>query len=143
MDILDRLTNRRELELQLQGKVEAVYLDAEAIARSLKSHVIGQDAICDDVAAQIRRRLALQQRGKPIGIFLFAGPPGAGKTYLAKVLAGELNRKLSHLDMTQYSSGGYAATSLFGSPKGYAGSDTYGKLTAALRDTPNGLVLLD
>jgi hypothetical protein len=92
MDILDRLTNRHELELQLKGKVEAqaIYIDADALARSLKSQVVGQDNICDDVAAQIRRRLALQQRGKPTGVFLFAGPPGAGKTYLGKVLAKEL-----------------------------------------------------
>lgn len=145
MDILDRLTNRQELELQLKGKVdvEAIYIDAEALAQSLKSQVIGQDNTCDDVAAQIRRRLALQQRGKPIGVFLFAGPPGAGKTYLGKVLARALTRKLIHLDMTQYSAAGLAATSLFGSPKGYVGSDSYGKLTSALRDTPDALVLLD
>jgi ATP-dependent Clp protease ATP-binding subunit ClpA len=143
MDILDRLTNRRELEQRLQPQADAVFIDAEALSRSLKSQVIGQDAICDDLAVQIRRRLALQQRGKPLGVFLFAGPPGAGKTYLGKVLAGALERKLTHLDMTQYSSGGHAATSLFGSPKGYLGSDSYGKLTSALRDTPNALVLLD
>ncbi len=67
--------------------------------------VIGQDAICEDLAAQIRRRLALQQRGKPIGVFLFAGHPGTGKTYLGKQLATELGRKLLHLDMTQFSRG--------------------------------------
>ncbi|ARN83010.1 AAA family ATPase [Methylocystis bryophila] len=143
MDVLDRLTNRRELELRLQSKPQAVFIDADALARALKSQVVGQDAICDDVAAQIRRRLALQQRGKPVGVFLFAGPPGAGKTYLGKVLADALDRKLIHLDMTQYSSAGLAATSLFGSPKGYVGSDSYGKLTGALRDTPNAVVLLD
>lgn len=143
MDILDRLTNRQALEKKLEAKVESIFIDADALARTLKSRVIGQDATCDDLAAQIRRRLALQQRGKPVGVFLFAGPPGAGKTYLGKVLASALDRKLVHLDMTQYSSGGHAATSLFGSPKGYAGSDSYGRLTGALRDTPNALVLLD
>jgi len=143
MDILDRLTNRRELEQRLQPQSDAIFIDADSLSQTLKSQVIGQDGICDDVAVQIRRRLALQQRGKPLGVFLFAGPPGAGKTYLGKVLASALDRKLIHLDMTQYSSGGHAATSLFGSPKGYMGSDSYGKLTSALRDTPNALVLLD
>jgi ATP-dependent Clp protease ATP-binding subunit ClpA len=38
--------------------------------------------VCDDIAAQIRRRLALKQRGKPVGVFILAGPPGTGKTYL-------------------------------------------------------------
>ncbi len=143
MDILDRLTNRKELEQRLRPKAEAIYIDAGALAEKLKAQVIGQDAICDDLAAQIRRRLALQQRGKPVGVFLFAGPPGVGKTYLGKVLAKELSRPLVHIDMTQFASGGHAATSLFGSPKGYVGSDSYGKLTSALRDKPNALVLLD
>jgi ATP-dependent Clp protease ATP-binding subunit ClpE len=143
MDILDRLTNRHELEQRLRPKADAIYIDAEALATSLKSKVIGQDAVCDEVAAQIRRRLALQQRNKPVGVFLFAGPPGSGKTYLGKAIAGALDRKLVHLDMTQYSTAGLAATSLFGSPRGYVGSESYGKLTSALRDTPNAVVLLD
>jgi ATP-dependent Clp protease ATP-binding subunit ClpE len=143
MDILDRLTNRGELERHLQARGEAIVIDAEALARTLKSKVVGQNAICDDLATQIRRRLALQQRNKPIGVFLFAGPPGSGKTYLGKVLAEALGRKLVHFDMTQYSSGGFAATSLFGAAKGYVGSTSYGKLTAALRDTPNVVILLD
>ena len=93
-------------------------------------------------SAQVRRRLALQQRDKPIGVFLFAGPPGVGKTYLGKVLAKALDRELIHIDMTQFSAG-FASTSLFGSPKGYVGSDNYGKLTSALRSKPTALVLLD
>lgn len=143
MDILDRLTNREELERRLQAKAEPVVVDAQVLAEAMKSKVIGQDAICDDLAAQIRRRLALQQRGKPVGIFLFAGPPGSGKTYLGKVLASALGRKLLHFDMTQYASAGFAATSLFGASKGYVGSTTYGKLTGSLRETPNAVVLLD
>jgi ATP-dependent Clp protease ATP-binding subunit ClpA len=72
-----------------------------------------------------------------------AGPPGTGKTYLAKRLATALKRPLIHLDMTQFARGGAAGTQLFGSSKGYVGSDTYGKLTASLRETPDSLVLLD
>jgi ATP-dependent Clp protease ATP-binding subunit ClpA len=143
MDVLDRLTNRQALEQRLSEETEPTYLDADALSRRLRDRVIGQDAVCDDLAAQIRRRLALRQRGKPVGVFLFAGPAGTGKTYLAKRLAIELERKLLHFDMTQFARGGAASTQLFGSSKGYVGSDSYGKLTGSLRDVPDSLVLLD
>ncbi|KQW61490.1 AAA family ATPase [Variovorax sp. Root411] len=142
MDILDRLTNRQALEARLQLEATSEIIDAAALADALKSKVIGQDQVCDDIAAQIRRRLALQQRGKPIGVFLFCGHPGTGKTYLAKQLAIQCRRKLLHFDMTQLSRG-TGGSMLFGTPKGYVGSDSYGKLTAGLRDTPNAIVLLD
>lgn len=145
-DILEKVTTLSDLQrLVEEQRNKTSTIDAAELAAHIKSRVIGQDQVADDVAAQIRRRLVMKQRGKPVGVFCFAGPPGVGKTYFAKVLAEKLHgdkKALRFFDMSQYSQA-HAAASLFGQAKGYVGSDSYGKLTAALRDYPKSVVLLD
>ncbi|QCE32357.1 ATP-dependent Clp protease ATP-binding subunit [Acetobacteraceae bacterium] len=142
MDVLRRLTNREKLEEMLERQQREATLDAAELSAALRSKIIGQDEVCEDISHQLRRRLALRVRNRPVGVFLLAGPPGTGKTYLAKQISQQTQRPLLHFDMTQMSSP-HAATLLFGSPRGYVGSDTFGGLTGGLKEQPNAVVLLD
>lgn len=146
MDILDRLSNKRALEDAYSAhETKLTVIDAEALAQRLRSKVVGQNEVIEAISRQLRRRIAARRKDKPIAVFCFAGSPGVGKTYLAKVLADELfgdRNHLHHFDMAQYSQP-IAASSLFGQGKGYIGSNSYGALTAALRDKPESIVLLD
>ncbi len=146
MDVLDRLTNRSALEEAYHSKSERlITIDADNLARRVKARVIGQDAAVDAIAAQLRRRFAARRKDKPLAVFCLAGPPGVGKTHLAKILAQELYGNRNHLhffDMSQFGQA-HAAASLFGQARGYVGSTSYGSLTAALRDVPDAVVLLD
>jgi len=146
MDILNRLTNKNELEKRYQAKEqETVLINAEELSAYLKSKVIGQDIVTESVAMQLRRRFAARRADKPIAVFCFAGPPGVGKSYFAKILCEKLygdQKFLQFFDMSQYSQP-HAAASMFGQAKGYVGSNTYGSLTASLRDYPNSIILLD
>jgi ATP-dependent Clp protease ATP-binding subunit ClpA len=146
MDVLDRLTNKTSLEKAYEAKNRNLTaIDADELAQKLKARVIGQDQVIEQVAVQLRRRLAAKRKDKPLAVFCFAGAPGVGKTHLAKVLAATLyddNNHLHFFDMSQATQS-IGANALFGSPKGYVGSNSYGALTAALRDVPSAVVLLD
>jgi ATP-dependent Clp protease ATP-binding subunit ClpA len=146
MDILDRLTNRAALEEAFAAKKsELTTINAELLAAQVKAKVIGQDAVIDSIAVSLRRRVAARRPDKPLAVYCLCGPAGVGKTHLAKTLAQSLYGDKNHLhffDMSQFGQP-HAAASLFGQARGYVGSTSYGSLTAALRDTPNCIVLLD
>jgi ATP-dependent Clp protease ATP-binding subunit ClpA len=146
MDVLDRLTNRSVLEDAYSSKDKNLRtIDAEDLAERIKARVIGQNAAVTAIAQQLRRRFAARRKDKPLAVFCLAGPPGVGKTHLAKVLGQELYGNRNHLhffDMSQFGQA-HAAASLFGQARGYVGSTSYGSLTAALRDVPDSVVLLD
>ena len=112
----------------------------------LKSKIFGQEEAVDAVVRAIRRnRLSVVKRNKPIASFLFLGPSGVGKTYLAKLLAKEFfgdERALIRVDMSEFMEK-YSTSKLIGSAPGYVGYEEWGILTEAVRRRPYSVVLFD
>ena len=114
--------------------------------KTLKDFVIGQDYAIDQVAKAIKRaRVGLKGKDRPIGSFIFVGPTGVGKTYLAKRVAYELfgsEDELIRIDMSEYMEK-HSVSKLIGSPPGYVGYEEGGQLTDAVRSNPYSVVLFD
>ncbi len=112
----------------------------------LAGTVIGQDEAIKKVTKAIRRnRAGLKDPAKPIGSFIFLGPTGVGKTYLAKVLAKYLfdsEDALVRIDMSEYMEK-FAVSRLVGAPPGYVGYEEGGQLTEKVRRKPYSIILLD
>lgn len=112
----------------------------------LQKEVIGQDPAIKKVVKAIRRnRAGLKDPSKPIGSFIFLGPTGVGKTYLAKMLAKFLfdsEDALVRVDMSEYMEK-FAVSRLVGAPPGYVGYEEGGQLTEKVRRKPYSIVLLD
>ena len=113
---------------------------------SLKGSVIGQDeAIAKTVKAIQRNRIGLKDPSKPIGVFMFLGPTGVGKTHLAKKIAEYLfisPDSLIRMDMSEYMEK-FTVSRLVGAPPGYVGYEEGGQLTEKVRRRPYSVVLLD
>ena len=116
------------------------------LANELSTHIVGQDEAITSLSKAIRRaRTGLKNPKKPIGVFLFLGPTGVGKTELAKVLAKYLfphNQALIKVDMTEFTER-FAISRLIGAPPGYVGYEEGGELTEKVRRNPYSVVLLD
>lgn len=112
----------------------------------LKSKILWQDeAVMQIVKAVRRNRLSAVQRNKPIWSFLFLGPSGVGKTYLAKLLAKEYfgdEKSLIRVDMSEYMES-YSVSKLIGSAPWYVGYDEWGMLTEQVRRNPYSVILFD
>jgi ATP-dependent Clp protease ATP-binding subunit ClpB len=126
----------------LEGEAERLL----HLEKEIEHRVVGQDMAVKAVCEAIRRsRSGLSDPSRPMGVFLFIGPTGVGKTELAKALASQLFSQedaLIRLDMSEYMEK-HTVSKLIGSPPGYVGYDEGGQLTEALRRRPYSVVLLD
>ncbi|MBN2472664.1 MAG: ATP-dependent Clp protease ATP-binding subunit, partial [Anaerolineae bacterium] len=117
-----------------------------AMEDTLRQRVVGQDHAVHAVASAIKQaRAGLADPGRPIGVFLFLGPSGVGKTELARALSEFLfgtEEAMIRLDMSEYHDA-HTVARLIGAPPGYRDSERGGQLTEALRRRPYSVVLLD
>ena len=116
------------------------------LGSTLKGTVIAQDKAVDKIVRSIQRnRLGLKDPNRPIGVFMFLGPTGVGKTYLAQQLALQMfgtKDALVRIDMSEYSEK-FNTSRLVGAPPGYVGYGEGGQLTERVRRHPYSIVLLD
>ena len=140
-DVVSMMTG---VPVQRMAQEEGVRL--KGMAQDLKSHVIAQDKAIDKMVRAIQRnRVGLKEPNHPIGVFMFLGPTGVGKTYLAKKLAefmfGSADA-LIRIDMSEYTES-FNVSRLIGAPPGYVGYEEGGQLTERVRRHPYSIVLLD
>ncbi|MBO5538802.1 MAG: ATP-dependent Clp protease ATP-binding subunit [Prevotella sp.] len=130
----------------VQRMAEAEGIRLKGMAEELKKTVVAQDAAIEKMVKSIQRnRVGLREPNHPIGVFMFLGPTGVGKTYLAKKLAefmfGSADA-LIRIDMSEYTES-FNTSRLIGAPPGYVGYEEGGQLTERVRRKPYSIVLLD
>lgn len=130
--------------VQRMAQEEGIRL--KGMAQELKQAVIAQDKAIDKMVRAIQRnRVGLKEPNHPIGAFMFLGPTGVGKTYLAKKLAEFMfgsSDALIRIDMSEYTES-FNVSRLIGAPPGYVGYEEGGQLTERVRRHPYSIVLLD
>jgi ATP-dependent Clp protease ATP-binding subunit ClpA len=113
------------------------------LERDLKLTIFGQDLAIQALSSAIKMsRSGLREEDKPIGMFLFAGPTGVGKTEVTRQLAMIMGVELIRFDMSEYMER-HTVSRLIGAPPGYVGFDQGGLLTEAVTKNPHAVVLLD
>jgi ATP-dependent Clp protease ATP-binding subunit ClpB len=126
----------------MEGEVEKLL----RMETRLHERVIGQDDAVRAVSSAVRRsRAGLSDPNRPVGVFLFLGPTGVGKTELARALAAFLfddENAMVRIDMSEFGER-HSVARLIGAPPGYVGYDEGGQLTEAVRRRPYAVVLLD
>ena len=129
-----------------QRMAEQEGIRLKGMAQELKNAVIAQDKAIDKMVKAIQRnRVGLKDPNHPIGVFMFLGPTGVGKTYLAKKLAEFMfgsSDALIRIDMSEYTES-FNTSRLIGAPPGYVGYEEGGQLTERVRRHPYSIVLLD
>lgn len=130
--------------VQRMAETEGVRL--KGMANELKQAVVAQDAAIEKMTkAILRNRVGLKEPNHPIGVFMFLGPTGVGKTYLAKKLAQFMfgsDDALIRVDMSEYTES-FNVSRLVGAPPGYVGYEEGGQLTERVRRKPYSIVLFD
>ena len=130
--------------VQKMAQVEGIRM--KGMRAELKSKIIAQDTAVDKLVSAIQRsRVGLKDPSRPIGTFMFLGPTGVGKTYLAKRLAEYMfgsSDALIRIDMSEYMEK-FTVSRLVGAPPGYVGYEEGGLLTEKVRRKPYSIVLLD
>ena len=143
-DIMAVISKWTGVPLQRMEEAEAAKL--LRMEEDLKEHVIGQDEAVTAISKALRRsRADLKDPRRPIGSFIFLGPTGVGKTFLARNLAefmfGDPDA-LIQIDMSEYMEK-FTSSRLIGSPPGYVGYEEGGQLSEAVRRRPYSVVLFD
>ncbi len=130
----------------VQRLAEEEGIRLKGMAQELKNSVIAQDKAIEKMVKAIQRnRVGLKDPNHPIGVFMFLGPTGVGKTYLAKKLAEFMFGSpdaLIRIDMSEYTES-FNTSRLIGAPPGYVGYEEGGQLTERVRRHPYSIVLLD